>query len=320
MFSPELPHNVVLILGGLFAGFSLLIMLTLLSDIVSLIGRIFSIHSLYWSTRKRVVIFLATIVLAIIGVQAAIRVPDVKRVEIPIKNLSQKLDGLTIVQLTDLHISHLFRDAWLNEVVQKTNQLNPDIILITGDFIDGEVSDRWSDIQAYKQLKAKYGVFGIMGNHEYYYHGEKWFKALGELGIEMLANEHRVIYPQGEPFVVAGLTDEAALRFKLPGPAIDKALADRPDNAITVLLAHRPQEVAEHIAKGVSLQLSGHTHGGMIIGFQQLVKFFNGGFVSGLYKVGEGWLYLSNGTGLWNGFPIRLGVPSEITLITLRHQ
>lgn len=315
MFSPELPTWAVLILGGLFAGFAVIALLTFISDVVFLLLRLFR-QPVAWGTGWRLGVMVVSVVLTVIGVHQAVRVPDVHRVEIPLRSLPAQLNGLKIVQLTDLHISHLFKRDWLQQVVDKTNALNPDVIVITGDLIDGLVQDRWQDIGAYAQLKAKYGVFAITGNHEYYFGASQWVQAFEKLGMRVLQNEHVVLQHQGEPFVLAGVNDEAAVKFGLAGPDINKALAGAP-KVTTILLDHRPKQVHENIAKGVDLQLSGHAHGGMIIGLDQLVKLFNQGFVSGLYSVDGAWMYLSNGTGLWNGFPIRLGVPSEITLLEL---
>lgn len=315
MFSPELPTWAVLILGGLFAGFAVIALLTFISDVVFLLLRLFR-QPVAWGTGWRLGVMVVSVVLTVIGVHQAVRVPDVHRVEIPLRSLPAQLNGLKIVQLTDLHISHLFKRDWLQQVVDKTNALNPDVIVITGDLIDGLVQDRWQDIGAYAQLKAKYGVFAITGNHEYYFGASQWVQAFEKLGMRVLQNEHVVLQHQGEPFVLAGVNDKAAVKFGSVGPDINKALAGAP-KVTTILLDHRPQHVRENVAKGVDLQLSGHTHGGMIIGLDQLVRLFNQGFVSGLYSVDGAWMYLSNGTGLWNGFPIRLGVPSEITLLEL---
>ncbi len=88
--------------------------------------------------------------------------------------------------------------------------------------------------------------------------------------------------------------------------------------AVTILMAHRPDGARENAKAGVDLQLSGHTHGGQVLGLHYIAQYANDGLVSGLYPIGGMQLYVSNGTGLWNGFPIRLGRPAEITQIVLR--
>jgi hypothetical protein len=116
---------------------------------------------------------------------------------------------------------------------------------------------------------------------------------------------------------VAGLTDRQARSFGLPPPNLQAALDGIPVGMPVILLDHRPGAAPRNAKAGVMLQLSGHTHGGQIRGPDLLVKRANNGFLSGLYQVGPMTLYVSNGTGLWNGLAIRLGRPSEITQIVL---
>ena len=114
------------------------------------------------------------------------------------------------------------------------------------------------------------------------------------------------------------MADTVALRYGLDGPDIARATQGIDGGVVKILLSHRPVDTQPHADAGVALQLSGHTHGGMILVFDQVVRNANDGFVSGLYAIVGMQLYLSNGTGLWNGFPIRLGVASEITELVLR--
>ena len=118
--------------------------------------------------------------------------------------------------------------------------------------------------------------------------------------------------------VIAGLNDPVATRFGMEGPNLEKALAGAPADAPVILLAHQPKFARANAAYGVDLQLSGHTHGGQMIGFDQIVASQNEGFLRGLYTVGGMRLYVSPGTGLWTGFPVRIGVPSEIARLVLR--
>ena len=132
----------------------------------------------------------------------------------------------------------------------------------------------------------------------------------------MLENKHRVIERGDAKLVIAGTVDLSALRYGLSGPDLYKALDGAPDTA-TVLMAHQPKGARE--AKGVDLQLSGHTHGGLFVLYQPLIAYANDGFVAGLYKVNERMkLYVSPGTGLWTGMALRVANPSEITEIILR--
>ncbi|GGJ94743.1 hypothetical protein GCM10009304_21020 [Pseudomonas matsuisoli] len=136
--------------------------------------------------------------------------------------------------------------------------------------------------------------------------------------MRVLTNSNVTLGRNGGVLAVAGVTDEAAPSFGMDGPNLDIALQGLDRGLPVILLKHRPIGSSLSAAKGVGLQLSGHTHGGMIKGLDLIGQYANGGFVSGMYQVGAMKLYVSNGTALWNGFPIRLGVPSEITEFVLR--
>lgn len=322
MASPELPTGVLIFMGWLFGSFFLLAVFFLLKDM-------FSFVSLLWRrirktqtppfspNRVNAVLLVAALVLSGVGVWQAVRVPDVKTVDISIKGLPPEMEGLKVVQLSDLHASRLLTGERNRAVVDKTNAIHPDLILITGDLVDGTVKNRANDVAPFRDFRAKYGVFSIPGNHEYYSDYVQWMNAFDGLGLNMLKNGHVVLIVKDHPLVIAGITDRVAPNFGLPEPDIKKALDGIPEGAPVILMVHQPRDAAKNAQAGVTLQLSGHTHGGQILGAHWLVQLFNEGFVSGLYDAGDMKLYVSNGTGLWNGFPIRLGRPAEITEIVL---
>jgi len=320
MFSPEVPRVYVLIAGWLFSAFVMMLTLALVVDLVCsvvAIGRNVSLRSLFGG-RLRTGIAAVALLLSAVGVYLAVQVPGVQRVEVKVENLPQSFDGLRIVQLTDLHISRLFPEDWVEGVVSRTNRLNPDAIMITGDLIDGTVQARMKDVAPLSKLKAPLGVIAVPGNHEYYFDADQWIAEFRRLGMRVLVNEHLALQRGTGNLIVAGVTDEVAPTFGLPGPDLEHALSGSSKDTPTTLLKHRPSGAAESAAAGVSVQLSGHTHGGMIRGLDQVAQYANQGFVSGRYDVDGMTLYVSNGTALWNGFPIRLGVPAEITEIVLR--
>ncbi len=321
--SPEIPFAALAALGGAFGAFILLAAFLLLKDVAALC--LWGMHQAGLVAAVRLStpgwsagLCLAATLLAAVGVWQATRVPGVREVEVTLENLPPAMDGLTVAQLTDLHISRLFPAAWTRAVVARANALSPDLILITGDLIDGTVAARAQAVEPLRDLRAPLGVVAISGNHEYYSGHAAWMDKFRELGLRVLNNEHIAISRGDASLYVAGLTDTAAARFGDPLPDLRRALADIPPGATTILMAHRPGAAATAAAAGVALQLSGHTHGGQILGLDRITKAANGGFVSGLYRVGAMQLYVSNGTGLWNGLPIRLGVPPEITRIVLR--
>lgn len=320
MFSPEVPHVYVLVAGWLFCAFVLILVLTLLVDLVCsvvAIRRNVSLKSLFGG-RLRTGIAAVALLLSAVGVYQAVQVPAVRRVEVMVENLPQSFDGLRIVQLTDLHISRLFPARWVESLVSRTNRLNPDAIMITGDLIDGTVQARMKDVAPLSKLKAPLGVIAVLGNHEYYFDADQWTAEFRRLGMRVLINEHLVLQRDASSITVAGVTDEVAPAFGLPGPDLKQALSGSPKGTPTILLKHRPFGASESAASDVRVQLSGHTHGGMIRGLDQVARYANQGFISGRYNVDGMTLYVSNGSALWNGFPIRLGVPAEITEIVLR--
>ncbi|MDR2451453.1 MAG: metallophosphoesterase [Candidatus Accumulibacter sp.] len=322
--SPEIPGGVVIVLGWLIGALILLAIFLLLKDLAALL--LFALNKAggirpalpFSAARVNGALAAAALILCAIGVWQAYRVPDVRAVEIALDRLPAELDGLRVVQLSDLHASRFHDAPWQRAVVDKANALKPDLTLITGDIVDGSPARRAADVAPLADLKARLGVLAVPGNHEYYSNYEAWMAAFDELGLPMLNNRHVVIHDRGRALVVAGTTDRNAARFGLPMPDIGAALAGAPRDATVLLITHQPRGAAKNAAAGVDLQFSGHTHGGQIIGLHLIARKANDGFVSGTYQVGAMRLYVSNGAGLWSGFPIRLGRPSEIALITLR--
>jgi predicted MPP superfamily phosphohydrolase len=253
------------------------------------------------------------------GLRQAVAVPEIRELEAHLPRLPLGLDGLTLVQVSDLHVSSLLHEPRVEAVVEKINALTPDLVFFTGDLVDGPPAQRASSMGALRLLQAKYGVFACTGNHEYYSDYRAWMRTLPHLGLNMLLNDHAVVSVNGEKLLIAGLTDAAAERYGLPAPDMAAALEGAPaESGLRILLDHRPVRAAQNADYGFDLQLSGHTHGGQIWGFNRLVAEFNQGYLYGWYQEGNMRLYVSSGAGLWSGFPLRLGVPSEIVRMRLR--
>lgn len=319
--APELPYPLLLSLEILYGFMIILTFLLVLKDGMALflwlsrwLGS--SWHLPFSPAVRSGGLVLAALVLSFYGTWQSLRVPDVRTIEITLAKLPVSLDGFSIVQLSDIHIGSFLKDAWLRGVVAKTNALSPDLVAVTGDMIDGSPGELKDDVAPLADLQARYGVYGITGNHEYYFRVDKWLPVFAKLGITMLQNEHRILsVAGGAELVIAGVPDQAGLYYGGGGPDIEHALAGAPDT-VRVLMAHRPNGIAEKI--NADLQLSGHTHGGHLFFMKWLISTFNGGLVNGLYEVDGMKLYVSPGTGIWSGFSCRLGVPSEITHIILR--
>jgi predicted MPP superfamily phosphohydrolase len=237
------------------------------------------------------------------------RHPRVVRVAVPIRNLPPDLAGLRIVQLSDLHVGPTIRRPFVEWVVDVTNALAPDLVAVTGDVADGFVPDLREHVAPLGRLRAPLGTFFVTGNHEYYWDAGGWTRELERLGLAVLSNEHRLLVRGNGRLLLAGITDLSV------DPDPHAALAGAPDSDVRVLLAHQPRSAYAARAAGFDLQLSGHTHGGQFFPFNLLVRLFQP-FVAGLHRLEEMWLYVSRGTGYW-GPPLRLGAPSEITLLEL---
>ena len=254
--------------------------------------------------------------LAAVGYVEARRHPRVRRVRVPIEALPEALEGFRIAQLSDVHIGPTIRRSFLEGVVAGVNALDPHVVAITGDLVDGSVEALGSHVEPLAELRSAYGAYFVTGNHEYYAGALPWVSFLSELGLDVLLNEHRVVEHAGAALVVAGVCDVSAGQF-VPHHAHDPARAAHgaPPGAIKLLLAHQPRSAKAAHAHGFHLQLSGHTHGGQFIPWNFFVPLQQP-FVAGLHRVGEMWVYTSRGTGHW-GPPLRIGAPSEITLVEL---
>lgn len=318
VFSPEFPRYLVMLFNWAFGAVLLVAVLQIVVDLGTLLMALIRQNLVTVPAGLRYGIGTIAMVLAAIGVQQAVRVPPVKDVAIAVKGLPLQFEGYKVLQLTDLHISRLYDEPWTQAVVKASNALGVDLIVVTGDLIDGSISDRTVDIDALRDLRTPDGVYVIPGNHEYFFDNEAWIQHFASLGMTPLSNSHTVIERQGAQIVLAGVTDVTAPETGFPPPDLPHALAGAPKDAPVILLDHQPRNARETASQGVALQLSGHTHGGMILGLDRLVALANGGFVSGLYSVGSMQLYVNNGTALWPGFALRLGRPSELTRLTLR--
>jgi predicted MPP superfamily phosphohydrolase len=318
VFSAEMPRYLVIAFNWGFSAILLLALLQILADVALLLPLLAGARRLAIAPNVRYTMAFAAMVLAAVGVHQAIRVPPLKEVEVRIKDLPPAFDGYTVLQLTDLHISRLFQEPWTRAVVDSANSLHTDLVVVTGDLIDGSVAERTADVAPLAGLRARDGVFVIPGNHEYFFNQGAWMRHFAHLGMQPLENRHTVIARGGAQLVLAGVTDLSAGHSGYPMPDLGLALQGAPRGAPVILLDHQPRNARTAAAQGVALQLSGHTHGGLIIGLDRIFALANAGFVSGLYDVEDMQLYVNNGTALWAGLALRLGRPSELTRITLR--
>lgn len=251
------------------------------------------------------------------GFWQARRRPAVVSVTVPLPNLPESFDGYRIAQITDIHAGPTIKRDWIQAVVDEVNRQTPGLIAFTGDLVDGSVPYLRDDVAPMGELAAPDGVYFITGNHEYYSGVLPWIDEVKRIGLTVLLNEHVVIPRDGSHMLLAGVTDYHGGSF-LPSHKTDPrgAIANAPPCDFKVLLAHQPMSIHEASKIGYDLQLSGHTHGGQFFPGSVLARLAQP-YLYGLHKHGNTWIYVSRGTGYW-GPPIRIGEPSEVTMVTLR--
>jgi predicted MPP superfamily phosphohydrolase len=229
-------------------------------------------------------------------------------------NLPKHLDGMRVVQVSDVHMGSLVRGPRLEKIVTMVNELHPDLIVITGDLVDAEPSRTEDLIPALRRLQSRYGVFAVTGNHEYFAGAERAQAFIEQAGVTMLRN--RWVEVAGGLQLI-GRDDVVAGRITgKPTPSWDEILRGLDRTKPAILLYHTPvTTLAELESRGIQLQLSGHTHKGQLWPFNFIVKrIFRTPY--GLFTNGTATIYVSRGAGTW-GPPMRVLARPEITLITL---
>ena len=251
--------------------------------------------------------------LAVIGLVQGLRAPGVSDFEVPLESLPPERDGLNLVVLSDLHLGTLKGNRWLTKLIGRVHDLKPDLVVIVGDLVDGNVLHVETLLPTLQQLRAPLGVWAVTGNHEYYAGLAGSVNLLEAAGYRLLRDRWAEVIPG---LILAGVDDLTAReQFGHPDGAIAKALANRPSGG-TILLSHSPLESNKAAAAGANLMLSGHTHAGQIWPFNFLVRL-KYPLLAGRYEVNGMTLIVCRGTGTW-GPPMRLWRPSEMLRIKLR--
>lgn len=227
---------------------------------------------------------------------------------------NEKLKGLKLIQVSDLHVGMLhLNQKWLAKVVACINQANPEIVVITGDLVEGEYRKIVPKLFALKNISAQKKYY-ITGNHEYIHGSGSWEDALQDLGFHILHNQNDVISYKDSKILMAGIPDRTVGRFiKNKDSLPDAALKSNVTTDYKILLAHQPSSVFDIHTEKCDLILSGHTHGGQIFPFHLLVRLAQP-VVSGFKYVNNILVFAHQGTGLW-GPPMRWFSRSEIVLL-----
>lgn len=317
------------VFGWLLVMFMLLLVFLLLRGLGWLLSRLApreSVLARCWHGARLNQMAAAVIVAtATLGTWNGLKAPQVREQELVVPNLPAEMDGLRMLVLADMHISPVKR-AWRTQrIVDAAMAARPDVIVMPGDMVDGDVAVTGPHTLPLAQLQAPHGVWLSPGNHEYYHGYVQWMEHFRQMGLGVLENQSAKLSINGRTLAVSGIGDLAALK---PNPWMRGGVApDLPavveaagGSDVHVLLAHQPKQAGESAASGaVDLQISGHTHGGHIIGFDRwVVAPANDGHVRGEYAVDGMKLFVSSGAGQWDGFTVRLGVPSSIDVLVLR--
>lgn len=243
--------------------------------------------------------------------------------DLPIATLPTAFDGLRIVQLSDIHIDPLYRYGYVGRVVERVNALEPDVVVLTGDYVTQDAGAAAPLAAILAGLRAPLGTYAILGNHDVW-HSKRVVVRNGfvQAGIPMLENDHVPLTRDGQTLVIAGLDDGWGGR-----PDLRQALDTAPDTPV-ILLWHEPDLVTRYQHEPrIIVQLSGHSHGGQvrIPGYGAIyLPRYGQRFDAGIYRVGHVWLNTNVGLGMTSyGIttpPLRFNCPPEISLLTLRQQ
>ena len=271
--------------------------------------------SAFLPANKGLITYIALVLAVLISVYSLIneRIIKGKVVELPASGKAASLRGMTLVQLSDLHLGIIKNERWLNEVVEKVNALTPDVILVTGDILDDRAifDEKYSNVL--KKLKSKYGVFACLGNHEYYAGKDRSIRFIKNSNIDLLINNAAIV---ANKFYIVGVDDKQGKAFNSEGPDLEKALGSVDRDKYIILLSHNPSYYKTASSFDVDLMLSGHVHAGQVPPAEFLVPLIYK-HSYGLYNNGKGLGYTTSGTGSW-GPPMRFLNSSEIVKFTFR--
>ena len=243
---------------------------------------------------------------------------DLVEIDIELDNLGWNFQNFRILNLTDIHLGQWIDPEYLEELVDYVNTLNIDLITLTGDYVSYVIEGYEKSLEkSFSKLKAKYGKFGVLGNHDHWMGSSIIRDIFKESDIVDLSNDVVILERGDEKVNLAGVDSCTVCADNL-----DKVLSKLENDISTILLAHEPDFAKESSQTGrIDLQISGHSHGGQFIIPGVETTPFRGPnstkYPVGLYKVGEMTQYTSKGLGT-NSFRIRINCKPEITIITLK--
>ncbi len=238
----------------------------------------------------------------------------IEKVIIKTPKIAEHTGKITVAQISDVHLGLIVREGRLKGIIDAVRKINPDILVSTGDLVDGQIDGLNGLIGMLDEIKPQYGKFAVTGNHEFYAGIKKSLDFTQKAGFRILRGDGVTV---GGVINIAGVDDIAGLPFNYVEIPERLLLSRLPQNLFTILLKHHPV-VDENAAGLFDLQLSGHTHKGQIFPFRFITKFFFPMY-AGYHSLPKGSkLYVNRGSGTW-GPPIRFLTPPEVTVIELQH-
>lgn len=261
------------------------------------------------------IMLLAAVLLLFLGIWKVQRGPELTETTVDDSRVPTAFAGTRILQISDLHISHFLPASFLFKVLNRIQEVKPDMIVLTGDIIDGDLDELMPMVRQLSVLHAPLGVFYVPGNHEYYWAGGRILETLRGMGIKVLVNEALSVQQGDGEILVAGIPDPTGARFGYEKISWDKLIDQFKGNQFRILLSHQPGMAVAAASHGFHLQFSGHTHGGQFFPwnfFSPFIHKFNSGyyFWKGLH------VYVNEGTAYW-GPAVRNFTRCEVSVVRL---
>jgi len=299
-------------LGGIWMGIiGITATVFLANDVLNIINRHFKLFNQQsFGHYSMLVAAGVSLLLCAVSLANAAFVLKVKEIHLKIPGL--KTDKVSVVLLSDIHITNFTPKKDIQKTVEISNSLNPDILVIAGDLLDTDISKTY-ELYGLDKLHAKYGIFAVTGNHEYYTGIESYEKLCKELNIKLLRNES---FDIENVITVAGINDKYGARIGADKQDLEASFAGADKNFPVLFISHRPEvfDRASNIGFRI-VQLSGHTHAGQIPPVEFALRIFRKYFY-GLYSKNGSYMYLTSGTRWWRS-PMRAFNSSEIVKIVL---
>jgi predicted MPP superfamily phosphohydrolase len=239
--------------------------------------------------------------------------------KIRIKNLPEEFKGFTIGLMSDVHSSVFMTKDEMDDYVAALNALKTDLVVVPGDFVNSQTEEVYPFAEAFANLRAPYGVYGCLGNHDYYADVDVVAKVVDDCGVKLLRNDAVKIQKGNSFFNLVGVDD---IRHQIdPNTYIESALSSVHNEQPKILLCHRPYFLETIDKYDIALTLAGHTHGGQIVlahvgDIYLTPAALVSKYICGLYHVNNSQMYVTRGIGTV-GVPLRINCPPEITKITL---